>query len=80
MDCFVPPINQMVCRKKTSHADQSLPLLKCMISRHVNFGSSVLMCLYDLQKDYDSVEYPVLLERLYGVGINGKLWRLLKNW
>ena len=23
------------------------------------------MCLYDLQKAFDSVEYPVLLERLY---------------
>ena len=33
-----------------------------------------------MQKAYDSVEYPVLLEKLYEVGINGKLWRVLKNW
>ena len=26
------------------------------------------------------MEYSVLLERLFEVGINGKLWRLLKNW
>ena len=38
------------------------------------------MCLYDLQKAFDSVEYPVLLEKLYDVGVNGKMWRLLKSW
>ena len=38
------------------------------------------MCLYDLQKAFDSVEYPVLLEKLYNVGVNGKMWRLLNNW
>ena len=38
------------------------------------------MCLYDLQKAFDSVEYPVLLENLYDVGVNGKMWRLLKSW
>ena len=38
------------------------------------------MCLYDLQKALDSVEYPVLLEKLFDVGVNGKMWRLLKSW
>ena len=38
------------------------------------------MCLYDLQKAFDSVEYPVLLKRLFDAGINGKMWRLLKSW
>ena len=39
------------------------------------------MCLYDLHKArFDSVEYPVLLEKLFQAGVNGKLWRLLKNW
>ena len=38
------------------------------------------MCLYDLQKAFDSVEYPVLLEKLFDVGVNGTMWRLLKSW
>ncbi len=38
------------------------------------------MCFYDLQKAFDSVEYPVLLRRLYDAGINGRTWRLLKAW
>ena len=38
------------------------------------------MCLFDLQKAFDSIEYPVLLSHLYKVGTNGKLWRILRNW
>jgi len=39
------------------------------------------ICLYDLQnKAFDLVEYPVLLEKLYDIGVNGKMWRLLKSW
>ena len=30
------------------------------------------MCLYDLHKAYDSVEYAVLLDRLFEVGVNGR--------
>ena len=38
------------------------------------------MCLYDLQKAFDSVEIPVLLHRLFEAGINSKTWRLLQDW
>ena len=38
------------------------------------------MCLYDLQKAFDSVEFPVLLDRLFSIGVNGKTWRIIKNW
>ena len=27
------------------------------------------MCLYDLQKAFDSVEYPILLQTLFDVGV-----------
>ena len=36
--------------------------------------------VYDLEKAFDLIEYPILLHRLCGIGINGKLWRLLKDW
>ena len=32
------------------------------------------------QKAFDSVEFPVLLNRLFQIGINGKTWRLIKDW
>ena len=74
----IPHINQTAYRKKTSCADAIFASLE-MISHYMESGSDVFMCLYDLQKAYDSVEYPVLLQRLFDGGINGKLWRLVKK-
>jgi len=37
------------------------------------------MCQYDRQKAFDSVEYPVLLQRLFDVGVNGQCWRLIHS-
>ena len=51
-----------------------------VIARYLREGSRVFMCLYNLEKALDLVEYPVLLDRLFAAGINGKCWRLLKNW
>ena len=51
-----------------------------VIARYVRGGGQVFMCLYDTQKAFDSVEYPVLLNRLYEAGVNGKTWRLLRSW
>ena len=39
------------------------------------------MCLLDLQKAFDSVEFAVLLSHLCDTtGVNGKTWRLIRNW
>ena len=38
------------------------------------------MCLYDLEKAFDTVEYTVMLDCLYAAGINGKCWQLIRNW
>ena len=41
---------------------------------------SPFLCLYDIEKAFDSVEFPILLSHLYSAGINGKMWRLVKSW
>ena len=38
------------------------------------------LCLYDLEKAFDSIEYVHLLKHLYRLGINGKAWRLIRFW
>ena len=49
--------------------------------KFVNDGDKVYMCLYDLHKAYDSVEYSILLKILFfETGINSKCWRLIKAW
>ena len=36
------------------------------------------MILYDLEKEYDSIEHPILLKCLFEAGLNGRLWRVIK--
>ena len=36
--------------------------------------------IYDIEKAFDSVEFPILLSHLCSLGINGKTWRLIKSW
>lgn len=43
-------------------------------------GDSPYLCLYDLEKAFDSIEYDFLLKHLYDQDINGKTWRLIKFW
>lgn len=50
------------------------------IGRYVREGGRVYICLYDFQKAFDSAEIHVLLDQLYKAGLNGKAWRLLKEW
>ena len=79
MGAGLPLVNQSAYRKAVSCADAIFATQE-IIARYLRGGSHVYMCLYDLQKAFDSVEYLVLLQKLYDVGVNGKMWRLLKNW
>ena len=75
----LPHVNQSPYRKAVSSADAIL-LQKSFFAKYYRGGSCVYMCLYDLEKAFNSVEYPVLLEKILDVGVNGKMWRLLKSW
>ena len=75
----IPHVNQSAYRRAVSCADAIFATQE-VVARYLRGGSRVYMCLYDLQKAFDSVEYPVLLEKLYNAGVNGKMWRLLKSW
>ena len=63
--------------KLKNHQAQSTSLPSI---RYLQEGSRVYMCLYDLQKAFDSVEFPVLLKRLFDIGVNSKTWHLLRSW
>ena len=71
-------MNQTAYRKKVSCADAIFAMQE-VIARYVNNGNEVFMCLYDLQKAFDSVEFPVLLSRLHEAGVGGKTLRILKD-
>ena len=75
----IPHINQTVYQRRVSCADAIFATQEA-IARYVRGSSGVHMCLYDLEKAFVSIEYPVLFNRLFEVGVNGKTWRVLKSW
>ena len=60
MEAGLPHPNQSAYRKRVSCADAIFATQE-VISRYLKEGSRMYMCLYDLQKAFDSVEFPVLL-------------------
>ena len=73
-----PTPSESICIQ-VSYAD-SIFATQEVIAKYLKGGSRVYMCLYDLQKAFDSMEYPVLLKRLYDLGVNRKCWRIIKSW
>ena len=79
IDAGLPHPNQSAYRRSVSCADAIFATQE-VINRYLQEGSSVYMCLYDLQKAFDSVEFPVLLRRLFNVGVNSKTSSILNSW
>ena len=50
------------------------------ILKHIREGDTPYLCFFDLEKAFDSVEYPTLLSHIFKLGINGKCWSLIKDW
>ena len=75
LEACLSHINQSAYRRSVSCEDAIFATEEC-IAKYLREGSRVYMCLYELQKELDSVEYTVLLEKLFDAGVNGKMWRL----
>ena len=44
---------------------------------HLKEGGQPYLCLFDIEKAFGSTEIPILLQHLFELGVNGKLWRLI---
>ena len=75
----MPDFAQTAYQKGISCADAIFATQEALLM-HVRDSGKPFLCLYDIEKAFDSVELPILLKQLYSVGIKGKLWRLLKHW
>ena len=71
IDSGVPHPNQSAYRKHVSCADAIFATQE-VINRYLLEGGKIYMCLYDLEKAFDSVEFSVLLKQLFHAGINSK--------
>ena len=75
----VPHTNQTAYRRGISCAEAIFSTME-VISMYSEHYEKMYMCFYDLQKAFDTVQYSILLKRLYEVGVHGRAWRLLKSW
>ena len=75
----IPHPNQTAYRKRDSCAEAIFSTLE-VVSQHSQKNEKMYMCFYDLQKAFDSIQYPVLLTRLYEAGVDGKAWWLIRSW
>ena len=71
--------NQTAYRKKVSCAEAIFSTLET-VSQYSQKNEKMYMCFYDLQKAFDYVQYPVLLNHLYEAGVDGKAWILIRSW
>ena len=78
-DAGVPDLAQTAYQKGLSCADAIFATQEALLT-HVREGGKPFLCFYDIEKAFNSVELPILLRQLHTIGINGKLWRLLKHW
>ena len=59
LEAVLPHINQSAYIKSVSRDDAIFAMQK-VTAKYVHGGSSVFMCLYDIEKALDSVEYCML--------------------
>ena len=50
------------------------------ILKHIRDGDTPYLCFFDLEKAFDSVEFSTLLSHIFKLGVNGRCWRLIKDW
>ena len=57
----IPHLNQTAYKKRVPWAEAILATLE-VVSQHAQHNEKMYMCFFDLQKAFDSVEYPVLFK------------------
>ena len=72
-------INQTAFKRGISCNDAIFSTQEVLLN-YIRQGENPFLCFYDIEKAFDSVEFPILLTHLFTAGINGKSWRLIKSW
>ena len=73
-----PDMNQTAFQKGISCSDAIFSTQEVLVN-YIRQGPSYAY-IYDIEKAFDSVEFPILLSHLCSLGINGKTWCLIKSW
>ena len=74
-----PDVNQTAYQKGVSCTDAIFSTQEVLLN-YIRQGEKPFLCLYDIEKAFDSVEFPILLQHIFSIGINGKSWHIIKAW
>ncbi len=69
----------MVLNQRSCSSLHSRWLLREAISYNIERQNTVWVCLLDIHKAFDSVLIPGMLYTLYQTGMEGQLWRIIKD-
>ena len=75
----LPDVLQTAHLKGLSCSDATFITQEALLA-HLREGGHPYLCLFDLEKAFDSIELSVLLERLFDIGIHGRFWRIIHRW
>jgi exonuclease III len=78
-DLHLPDCLQTAYQKGISCSDAVFVTQEALLT-HLRENGHPYLCFFDMEKAFDSVEFSVLLNRLFDLGINGKCWRIIKSW
>ena len=75
----IPHPNQFAYQQGRGCTEASFVLQEA-VHHYIERGSKVYACFLDSSKAFDTVWTDGLFYKLHCLGINGKTWRLLRNW
>ena len=75
----VPDHLQTAYQKGLSCSDEIFAMQEALLI-HLMEGGHPYLCLFDLEKAFDSIEHSILLERLFEIGVNSRYWYIILNW
>ena len=75
----LPDKLQTAYQKELSCSDATFVTQETLLTS-LRSGGHPFLCLFAIEKAFDSVELPVLLGRLYNIGIRGRCWRIIYRW
>ena len=77
-DLGIPHLNQTAYHRGVLIHDASFAIQET-IKKYVWDSDIVYQLFYDLEKAFDSVEFPVILSHVHRCGIKGRAWRVVRS-
>ena len=65
--------------RKGIRTEDAMFVLKTVADKYKKLGKRMYTIFIDFAKFYDTIDHHILLEKLYGIGITGNIFQVIKN-